>query len=211
MASHLMTPTQYPPPLAGPLHPHGKSIPPLRLSYHACRTVSTIAQRHQCMRSEFVIDVCGTCLLISRLGLPQDALDEFFSILRPSLFNPNPPAFRVLRNESGSALVMPVAQNLRAQERSHSRSPSLGGHPLEESILINAPSDVSAFSGSIAQDDESQASGRMWRLPGILGMYLSDRCAASPFAEAHLPRITCVTHTHTQSFPAAPILRGSYA
>ena len=116
-----------------------------------------------------IIDYCGTISLPSRLGLPQDALDEFLSILRPSLFSPNSPAFRVLRNDSGSGLVVPVAQSLRAQERSHSRSPSASSQVPDEGFLTITRGASSPVYGTMVQDDETQLSGRMWRLPGILG------------------------------------------
>lgn len=122
------------------------------------------------MRLKLFIDYCGTISLLSRLGLPQDALDEFLSILRPSLFNPAPPTFRVLRNDPGSGLVVPVAQTFRPQERSHSRSPSASSQVLDEGFLSVARGASSPVYGTMMQDEETQMSGRMWRLPGILGV-----------------------------------------
>lgn len=72
---------------------------------------------------------------------------------------------------------MPTSQNLRAQERSQSRSPSTGPYILEEGVLLSACGNASPISGSNMQDDDMQLSGRMWRLPGILGKSLSQLCS----------------------------------
>jgi len=121
------------------------------------------------------------CLSLSRLSLSQDALDEFLSILRPSLFSANPPAFRVLRNDPGSGLVVPVAQNLRPTERSQSRSSSSSSQVVEDGFFFNTRGSPGTLNSTIPQDDDMQLSGRLWRLPGILESPVSRIHTRNPF------------------------------
>ncbi|KAH8117306.1 hypothetical protein DFH11DRAFT_1574301 [Phellopilus nigrolimitatus] len=105
-----------------------------------------------------------------RLNLPSDALEEFLSILRPSLFPPTSPNSRARRHDSGSALVVPIErpQAFGPRDGSHSKSPSVSSVTAEDGNVVNVASTPSAEMRQYGDNDHLV--GSLWRIPGILGM-----------------------------------------
>lgn len=107
--------------------------------------------------------------VFSSLNLSSEALEEFLSILRPSLFTPASPTFRARRNESCSGLAVPLERphTFRLREGSHNKSPSLSSGTAEDRDTLPGADDASiAFDHRQGGDNDHP---RLWRIPGILG------------------------------------------
>lgn len=111
--------------------------------------------------------------LLYRLNLSSDALEEFLSILRPSLLSPSTPGIRARRNESVSSLL-PIErpQTTRFHDGIRNKSPSF-------SSIASAADDengLSLVTGSSPRSDScsdmdtnEQLICNLWRIPGVLG------------------------------------------
>ncbi|KAL5511681.1 hypothetical protein ACEPAH_4899 [Sanghuangporus vaninii] len=118
-----------------------------------------------------------------RVNLSPEALEEFLSILRPSLFSPNSPTFRARRNESCSGLAFPLErpQTFRLREGSHSKSPSLSSANAEDRDNLNGTDGTHTTPDVRQSGDNDHPLGNLWRIPGILESPVSRTHTRNPF------------------------------
>ncbi|KAI5122040.1 hypothetical protein M0805_006025 [Coniferiporia weirii] len=119
-----------------------------------------------------------------RLNLSSDALEEFLSILRPSLFTSSSPTFRTRRHEQSSTLMVSMErpQAFRPRDGSHSRSPSIGSAAVSDNS--GAMSGLGRSSPAIDSrlcGEYDQNIGSAWRVPGILESPVSRTHTRNPF------------------------------
>ncbi|EJD05793.1 uncharacterized protein FOMMEDRAFT_18035 [Fomitiporia mediterranea MF3/22] len=133
--------------------------------------------------SDEAIPSSGRNTASPRLNLPSDALEEFLSILRPSLFSPSSPTFRARRHESGSGLAIPLErpQAIKPRDSSHTKSPSLNSVNLEDGNATTAAGSISPAADVRQSGDNDQFAGNLWRIPGILESPVSRTHTRNPF------------------------------
>lgn len=99
-----------------------------------------------------------------RINLTPDALEEFLSILRPSLFTPSSPVIRRL-GSGPTAFPYERPQPFKPRDASQNKRASIGSADGDLPAIESSPSPVLDHLSS----DGDQFSAKSWRMPGILG------------------------------------------
>ena len=110
-----------------------------------------------------------------RLSLPPDALEEFLSILRPTLFTPSSSPFRPRRHGSTShppPTFLYVYLLLSYNPSFFTQTPP-SSLDTEDSDPTRKKTETP--SPAIAEGDQFIPNTRSWRIPGILGAYLESQ------------------------------------
>jgi len=120
-----------------------------------------------------------------RHSLPADALEEFLSILRPSMLSSASPTYRQSRLASGllPSLTYDRSPVFKQRDLPHSKTASLGSITGEEGeawIKNKCPSPVfSGFDAFSFADGEQDP--KVWHIPGILDSPISRTLTRNPF------------------------------
>ncbi|PAV23606.1 hypothetical protein PNOK_0067400 [Pyrrhoderma noxium] len=120
-----------------------------------------------------------------RLNLSSDALEEFLSILRPSLLSPSTPGIRARRNESVSSLL-PIErpQTTRFHDGIRNKSPSFSSiaSAADDENGLSLVTGFSPRSDSRSDmDTNEQLICNLWRIPGVLESPVSRTHTRNPF------------------------------
>ncbi|TDL27291.1 hypothetical protein BD410DRAFT_874706 [Rickenella mellea] len=148
-----------------------------------------------------------------RQNLPADALEEFLSILRPSLFSPGSNIFRPHARRHGAMSVPTIPYErphpYRTRERTHSKSSSNSSNTSDDAdpqLVPSSPSPTRALHrttlDATEDDDEDDQVGVIdleWRAPNILESPISRTHTRNPFQRhpSYEAVFTSVFPTHT--------------
>ena len=146
-------------------------------------------------------------MIFLRINLSPDALEEFLSILRPSLFTPSSPVIR--RFGSGpTAFPYDRSQPFKPRDASQNKRASISSVEGDLPAIESSPSP--GFDHLSPEAD--QFSAKAWRMPGILGGYLFNLHTPRRRGLSHVSlRISCFSHTYSQPFLPPSLLRNLFA